>query len=78
MEIFPGGLSEKIEGERTAVHVINTDSEDFGSCSACNFLAPFSSVLHTPELGHPLKSNNPGNGQDIFLRGLFTPYKSSI
>ena len=62
-----GGLSAEIDGERTAGHVINADREGFGSCSSCPFLAPFSSVFHTTELGRPLKSNNIGNGQYVFF-----------
>ena len=59
-------------------HDINADREGFAFCSACLFLVPFSSVFHTPELGHNLKSYNLGNGQYVFLRGLFTPYTSGI
>ena len=36
------------------------------------------SVFNTAELGRRLKSDNIGNGQYIFLRGLFNPYKSGI
>ena len=57
---------------------INADKEDFASCLACPFLAPFSSVFHTSELGRRLKSNNLGNGQYFFPRGFFTPSTSSI
>ena len=46
--------------------------------SECPFLAPFSSVFHTPEIGCHLKSNNLGNGQYVFLRGYFTPSTSGI
>ena len=68
----------EIDGERTAGHDINAGREGFASCSARTFLAPFSSVFHTPELGRLLKSNNLGNGQHVFLRGLFTPSISGI
>ena len=54
------------------------DREGFASRSACTFLAPFTSVFHTPELGSHLKSNNLGNGRYVFLRGLFTPSTSGI
>ena len=73
-----GGQSAKINRKRTAVHDINTDTEGFAYHSACPFLAPFYSVLHTPELGHRLKSNNLGNGKSVFLRGSFTPSTSGI
>ena len=73
-----GGLSAEIDGERTAGHAINANRGGFGSCSAYPFRVPFSSVFHTPELGRPLKSNNLGNGEYVFLRGSFTPSKSII
>ena len=46
--------------------------------SECPFLAPFSSVFHTPELGCHLKINNLGNGQYVFLRVLVTPSTNGI
>ena len=46
--------------------------------SECPFLAPFSSVFHTPELGCHLKSNNLGNQQYVFLLGLVTPSTNGI
>ena len=61
------GRRADIDGERTAGHVINADWEGFSSCSVCPFLAPFSSVFYTPELGRHLKSNNLGNGQFFFF-----------
>ena len=73
-----GGRSAEIFGEITVGCVINANRGGFASHSACPFLAPFSSVLNTPELGCCLKSNNPSNGQYIFLRGLLTPYTSGI
>ena len=73
-----GGLSAEIDGERTAFHDINADREGFSYHSACPFIATFSSVFHTPELGLPLKSNNLENGEYFFLHGSFTPSTSSI
>ena len=73
-----GRLSVEIYGERKAGHIIYADRESFGSRSSCTFLAPFYLVLHIPELGLRLKSNNLGNGQYVFLRGSFTPSTSSI
>ena len=72
------GLSAEINGGRTAGQFINDNREGFSSCSACSFLAPFSSVFHNPELGRPLKSNNLGNGQYVLLCGWLTPSTSSI
>ena len=43
-----GGRSAEIDGERTAGHGINADREGFASRSSCPFIAPFSSVFHTP------------------------------
>ena len=43
-----GGQSAEIDGERIAGHDINADRGDFASRLACPFLAPFSSVFHTP------------------------------
>ena len=77
-ETARGGQSVKINRERTADHDINADREGFAYCSACPFLAPFSSVLYTPELGCRLKTNNPGNRQYVFLRRFFTPSTSRI
>ena len=36
------------EKEQRAYHDINANKEGFDSRSACPFLAPFSSVVHTP------------------------------
>ena len=46
--------------------------------AACPFLAPFSSVLHTLEIWHRLKSNKVRNGQYVFICGYFTPSSSGI
>ena len=70
--------SGEINGERTASHDINTNKEVFVSCSVFHFLAPFSLVFHTPELGHRLKINNLGNWKYVFLLGSFTPSTSGI
>ena len=56
-----------IDGEITAGHVINADRDSFASHLECPFLAPFSSVFHTPELGCRLKSNNVGNRKYVFF-----------
>ena len=60
-ETVRGGKIPEIYGERIVDHHINANREGFASRSACTFLAHFSSVFHTPELGRRLKSNNPGN-----------------
>ena len=73
-----GGRSAEIYGERIVGHDINADREGFASRSACTFLAPFSSVFHTPELGSRLKSNNLGNEKVSFLLESFAPSTSGI
>ena len=73
-----GGRSAEIDGKRTAGHDINADREGFASHSACPFLAPFSSVSHTLELGRCLKINTLGNRKYVFLRVSFTPSTSGI
>ena len=72
------GQSAEIDGEITAGHDINADREGFAYHLVCPFLAPLYSVFHTPELGRGFKSNNLGNGQYVFLRGLFTPSTRGI
>ena len=51
----------KIDGERIVGHDINSIREGFAYCSECPFLAPFSSVFYTSELGRRFKSKNLGN-----------------
>ena len=60
-----GGLSADIDREITVGHVINNDREGFDCCSACPFIALFSSVFRTPELGRRLKSNILGKGHYV-------------
>ena len=73
-----GVQNTEINGEITAGRDINTDREGFASHSACPFPEPFSSFFHTPELGRRLKSNNFGNGHNVFLCRSFTPSTSII
>ena len=71
-----GGRSAEIDGERSAGHYINTNRGGFASRSACPFLAPFSSVFHTSELGPCLKINNLGNRKYVFFsRIIYSIYK---
>ena len=66
-ETSRGGKSAEINREIIAGHGINTDRKGFAYCSACPFLAPFSSVFHTPELGRRPKSNKLINLQYVFF-----------
>ena len=59
--------AQKSNGERTAVHVINSDGEGFGSCSEFPFPATiFLQYFISQNFGGPLKSNNLGKWMVCF------------